>query len=415
MRRQLQKKDKKKVLLKKISRAFIFIFLIYICIRIGIVSGNYLAKNEVRAIGEIEVEFFRKTVNNSLPIINIVFNSGNISVSVSDEIRAAMKTIFNFELGKPITLINSQSSIFYSYFLGNYDRLLAEGFNIDNPKDSTETTTIHNERRFNEIVSSISYEDESDARIYDDMDTVTYEKINIINETNYNIDVDELLKEPLNINFAKRGAEVLIYHTHNTEGYLRNISQLRDFSIPNTTSDERFNVLRVGRELADNLRRNSEIEVIHNATNHVFPSYNGSYGRSLNTVSNILRSYPSIKMVFDIHRDAISHNEKFRPVAKIGDKDVAKIMFVVGTDSTGLSHPNWRENLKLAMDLQKRLNRIAPGITRPIYISRHRYNQHLHNNSLIIEVGGDGNLIDEALESIKYLSQAIDELIKENK
>jgi len=63
-------------------------------------------------------------------------------------------------------------------------------------------------------------------------------------------------------------------------------------------------------------------------------------------------------------------------------------MFVVGTDGTGLEHPNWRENLKLAIKLQQKLNEKYPGITRPIYISRNRYNQHLTNGSLIVEIGG---------------------------
>jgi stage II sporulation protein P len=86
-------------------------------------------------------------------------------------------------------------------------------------------------------------------------------------------------------------------------------------------------------------------------------------------------------------------------------------MFVVGTDATGLEHPNWRENLKLAITLQQKLNEKYPGITRPIYISYNRYNQHLTPGSLIVEVGGDGNTIDECLESTKYLAEVINEVI----
>ena len=71
-------------------------------------------------------------------------------------------------------------------------------------------------------------------------------------------------------------------------------------------------------------------------------------------------------------------------------------MFVVGTNATGLEHPEWRENLKLAITLQSMLDERYPGLTRPIYISKNRYNQHLSKGALIVEIGGDGNLISES-------------------
>lgn len=150
--------------------------------------------------------------------------------------------------------------------------------------------------------------------------------------------------------------------------------------------------------------------MIHNATVHNQPSDTGAYGRSLNTATNILKSYPSIKIVLDIHRDGLGES-KLRVASKINGKDTAKIMFVVGTDGTGLEHPNWRENLKLALKLQQKLNEKYPGITRPVYMSRNRYNQHLTNGSLIVEIGGDGNTINECLESAKYLAEVLNEVI----
>jgi len=159
---------------------------------------------------------------------------------------------------------------------------------------------------------------------------------------------------------------------------------------------------------AQTLRKKYGIEVIHNATVHNHPSDTGAYGRSLNTAANILKSYPSIKIVLDIHRDGLGEG-KLRVATKINNKDAAKIMFVVGTDGTGLEHPNWRENLKLAIKLQQKLNEKYPGITRPIYISRNRYNQHLTNGSLIVEIGG--NTINECLESTKYLAEVLNDVI----
>ena len=88
-------------------------------------------------------------------------------------------------------------------------------------------------------------------------------------------------------------------------------------------------------------------------------------------------------------------------------------MFVVGTNATGLSHDNWRENLKFAIKLQEKLISYNPNIVKPIYVSKNRYNQNLTNFSLIIEVGGDGNVITESIESTKYIARALNDLIEQ--
>ena len=213
------------------------------------------------------------------------------------------------------------------------------------------------------------------------------------------------METPLKLNSQKRGPKVLIYHTHTTESFITDLGELEKTGIPNRTTDATNNVVRVGEELAQILRKKYNIEVIHNSTIHNYPSDTGAYGRSLNTASNILTSYPSIQIVIDIHRDGIE-GKKLRTVTEINEKKVAKIMFVVGTD-----HPQWKENLKLAITLQNMLNEKHPGITRPIYMSKYRYNQHLSNGALIIEIGGDGNLISECLESTKYLAEVINEVL----
>jgi stage II sporulation protein P len=114
-------------------------------------------------------------------------------------------------------------------------------------------------------------------------------------------------------------------------------------------------------------------------------------------------------MTIDLHRDAVS-GQKLRVVKQVNGKSAAQIMFVIGTDSK-LSNPKWRENLKLAVKIQARLNELYPGIAKPIYISKNRYNQHLTNGSVIVEIGGDGNVIDECVRSTEYLARAINDVL----
>jgi stage II sporulation protein P len=87
-----------------------------------------------------------------------------------------------------------------------------------------------------------------------------------------------------------------------------------------------------------------------------------------------------------------------------------KLCLFWGTDQT-LPHPEWRENLKFALKLQEKLNNIHNGLAKDIYISKNRYNQHLNSGTLIVEIGGDGNSLDEALESTKYLAKVLNEII----
>ena len=69
--------------------------------------------------------------------------------------------------------------------------------------------------------------------------------------------------------------------------------------------------------------------VIHNTDYHDYPSYNGSYTRSLATVENILKTNPS-DIIIDVHRDAVGSRSDYAPTVKIGDTDeAAQIMFVI--------------------------------------------------------------------------------------
>ena len=50
----------------------------------------------------------------------------------------------------------------------------------------------------------------------------------------------------------------------------------------------------------------------------------------------------------------------YGPKVKIGDEMCAQLMFVIGTDGSGLYHPNWRQNLNFAMKVQEKANEMYP-------------------------------------------------------
>ena len=236
-------------------------------------------------------------------------------------------------------------------------------------------------------------------------DKSTYELfgVKLRNESDYNLPNE--IKD-LNVDFNKN--DILIFHTHTCESY----TQTEQYQYNSTgnfrTTDLNYTVARVGDELEKYLK-NYGYNVIHDKSYHDYPAYNGSYNRSLITVKNILQNNQNTDIAIDLHRDAIGDNT-YAPKVKIGDDYCARIMLVIGTDGGGLSHDNWRDNLKIAIKLAQKANELYPGLFKPIIVRNSRYNHHLSKGACIIEVGATGNTLEECLNSMKYLSKIYNEM-----
>ena len=232
---------------------------------------------------------------------------------------------------------------------------------------------------------------------------IEYENVKIKNQTDY-----ELTQDMLTPNITVDNKNVVIFHTHSCESYTS--SEKYQYTPTGTyrTTDLNFTVTRVGTELSNQLG-NFGYNVIHNTDYHDYPSYNGSYTRSLATVENILKTNPS-DIVIDLHRDAVGSRSDYAPSVKIGEDVAAQIMFVIGTNGGGLWHPNWNENLKFAIKVQQKAEEMYPGLFKPIMLTNSRYNQHTAKYANIIEVGATGNTLEQCLTSMKYLAKVMSEL-----
>lgn len=232
-----------------------------------------------------------------------------------------------------------------------------------------------------------------------------YGKVKIKNQTTYNL-TQEILKPDIAIN----NKNILIFHTHSCESY----TPSEKYSYTQTgnyrTTDLNYTVTRVGTEL-ENYLKQYNLNVVHNTSYHDYPSYNGSYTRSLQTVENMLQTTSS-DIIIDLHRDAIGSRPDYAPTVKIGEDYAAQIMFVIGTNEGGLFHPNWNENLKFAVKVQEKAEEMYPGLFKPIMLTKSRYNQHTGKYANIIEVGATGNTLEQCLTSMKYLSAVINEILK---
>ncbi len=197
--------------------------------------------------------------------------------------------------------------------------------------------------------------------------------------------------------------QVLIMHTHTTESFEPYERDFYDNSFSYRTTDPSKNTVMIGEEIKKGLAK-AGINTIHDTTIHDYPSYNGSYERSEQTVKSYLEQYPSIKIVLDIHRDALeSNNNLIQPVANINGKKAAQIMIISGCDDGTMGMPNYLQNFRLASLFQQQLEQDWSGLTRPILFDYRKYNQHLTTGSLLIEVGSHGNTLDQ----VKYSGELI--------
>ena len=228
------------------------------------------------------------------------------------------------------------------------------------------------------------------------------------NATDYHPELAALLAEGPSLRFSAEGPQVLIVHTHTSEAYTPSDGNRYEASDTMRTQDPNFNILRVGDVLSARLEA-AGLSVLHDRTVNDYPSYAGAYSRSGAVVEQMLAEHPSIRMVIDLHRDALcSDTVVYKTVAELPDAEpCAQVMFVVGTDSLGLEHPDWRENLKLAVWLQNAVSQRHPTLLRPIDLVRERYNQHLSRGMRLIEIGSSGNTLPEAVRAAELLGDAM--------
>jgi len=234
------------------------------------------------------------------------------------------------------------------------------------------------------------------------------ELVKIKNVCGLEADVPAMLQSPLTWQLQTEEPTVLIVHSHGSECY-ENTENFKESGYYRTL-DERYNMVSVGNRVAQILEAGG-ISVVHDTTLHDYPSYNSSYNNSRTSVKEYLKKYPSIRLVLDLHRDAArdKNGDQVAFTTTVDGEKVARLMMVVGTD-VRLKHPNWPENMALAVKLHALLEKKYPGICRPISFRNQRFNQDLSTGAMLIEIGSAGNNRLEALAAAEVLGQTILEL-----
>ena len=243
---------------------------------------------------------------------------------------------------------------------------------------------------------------------------LSYGNINICNGTPYTPDVAALLAADLPFELEdNRTVQVLIYHTHTCESYIEEDTGVYYDDFYPRSTDGSKGVTAVGERIAETLKAHG-IGVVHDTTLHDHPSYEGSYGRSWDTISAYKEKYPGIKVTIDVHRDSMTSDDgtKYKPTFTCAGQKAAQIMIMTGYDADGDRFPFWDENLIFASQLQEKCEELYPGMTRSLDFGDFVYNMNFNNGSLLIEVGTDANTVEEACRSGEFLGNALSSVLQ---
>lgn len=211
---------------------------------------------------------------------------------------------------------------------------------------------------------------------------------------------------PFAVEWNSPDPQILIMHTHATEDYRLSGGLWYRPGDGARSTDRSINMCAVGRVMADTLNA-AGLNTLHDETLNDYPSYTGSYANSRAVVQQYLEKYPSIKIVLDVHRDAIEDRagHQYKVITR-EDPHCAQISFVMGSNND-----HWLENVKLAVAVQQKLTDMSPTLMRPLTLRNSNYNQHLTTGSMLVEIGTAGNSLDEALRAARLFAAGLAQVI----
>jgi stage II sporulation protein P len=207
---------------------------------------------------------------------------------------------------------------------------------------------------------------------------------------------------------------VYIYQSHDSESFFSELNM----KVP---ADQAFhdskNITLVGERLSQSLKK-AGISSVHDETpvmqilkERNLP-FNESYKVSREPLKDAIEKNKSIKMVFDLHRDS---QKRSVTTTKIDGIEYAKIAFIVSGTSS-----NYEENVKFATLLHNKIQKEYPNsLSRGVLVKNNRPNQNTYNqdfldHSVLVEIGGVENTLEEEYRTADILSEMIKEIISEN-
>ncbi len=259
-----------------------------------------------------------------------------------------------------------------------------------------------------EILLSNTKETSLLKKIITDFFPTKKEAIKTLIKANYKgLIVEEKIKKikPA-ITINKKEPLIYIYNTHQTEEYTPN--SFVEYSVKPTVQMNNY----ILEEKFEEKKYPTIVEErnIKEVLNEKGLNYAGSYQASRVFLEDAKKNYPTLKYFIDVHRDSLP---KSRTTVTIDNKNYATILFIVG-----LENPDYTKNLEFTEKINQKLNEKFPNLSKGIYKKQGIgvngiYNQDFSPFTILVEMGGPGNTIDEVLNTSLAFSSCFLEVIDE--
>ena len=262
-----------------------------------------------------------------------------------------------------------------------------------------DTKTINIEQK--ELVKYILNKDKT-SYLVNKLSTLFIPK-NFLKKTYYTNDKKKKLEKELTIT---KEPIIYIYNSHQTEEYMP--TSFVEYSVRPTV--EMNNYILEEKFEKEGFTTYVEEERIKEILNKNNWNYAGSYLASRTLLEKRKQEYPSLKYFIDVHRDSLP---KSRTTVTINEKDYATILFIVG-----LENKNYQENLSFTEKINNKLNEKYPNHSKGIYKKEGEgvngvYNQDFSPRTILVEMGGPENSIEEVLNTSLAFSDCFLEVIKD--
>lgn len=218
-------------------------------------------------------------------------------------------------------------------------------------------------------------------------------------------DAEEFLNKDMTIKQSNDDPQILIYHTHSQEAYID--------SRPGKDADS---VIGVGTYLTKILEEDYGYNVIHDKTHYDIVNgeldRNIAYNQAKDGISKILEDNPTIEVIIDLHRNSGAGN-----TVTVDGRETAQIMLFNGLcrDQSGpityLDNPYLQDNLAFSFQLQLESKKLYPGLFYKNYLKSYRYNMHLRQKSLLVELGTVNNTLESAKNAMIPFAEILDQVL----
>lgn len=234
-----------------------------------------------------------------------------------------------------------------------------------------------------------------------------YQPVNLLSTNYYSLVKEEKGEKKKEKEPEKSDASLIyIYNSHQKEEYQANsflegevgpTVMMASYIMQDVFNKNNYQTLVEERSISDLLKQNNW-------------RYYKSYDASRIYLEDSKKNNPTLKYFIDVHRDSLGRD---KTTVTIHDKNYAKTIFLIGTE-----HPAYRENLEFAERINNKLNEKYPNLSKGIYQKggegvNGKYNQDNSKYTILLEIGGPDNKIDEVLNSTLAFCECFLEVLHE--